>query len=219
VELFTNQASTIVSSGGTTAPSPGTTETWTVMSSSSFPAITTGQQFHVADPATAVSAAELVAVTAVSGATWTVTRGAESTTPVAHTAGFTVQQVICAGFLNGVPQVSGASLASALAPAVVALTDAATIAVNAALGNDFRVTLGGNRTMGAPSNPADGQMIIFELTQDGTGSRTVTWNAAYNFGVTSAPALSTAAGATDQVGFKYNTAKSKWLCTGATLGF
>ena len=38
----------------------------------------------------------------------------------------------------------------ALAPAVVDLTDAATIAVDASLGNDFRVTLGASRTMGEP---------------------------------------------------------------------
>src|SRR6266436_2711166 len=50
----------------------------------------------------------------------------------------------------------------AVAPTVVALTDAATIAVNASLGNDFRVTLGGNRTMGTPSNPADGEQIVFQ---------------------------------------------------------
>ena len=41
----------------------------------------------------------------------------------------------------------------ALAPAVVGLTDAATIAVDASLGNDFRVTLAGNRAMANPANP------------------------------------------------------------------
>ena len=56
----------------------------------------------------------------------------------------------------------------AVAPAVVALTDAGTIAVDASLGNDFRVTIGGNRTMGTPANPADGQKITFQVTQ-GTG--------------------------------------------------
>ena len=50
------------------------------------------------------------------------------------------------------------------------LTDAATIAVDASLGNDFRVTIAGNRTMGNPSNPTDGQKIIFQVTQ-GTGGR------------------------------------------------
>ena len=58
----------------------------------------------------------------------------------------------------------------ALAPAVVILADAATIAVDASLGNDFRVTIAGNRTMVNPANPADGQKITFQVTQ---GSRRV----------------------------------------------
>lgn len=98
VEVFTNQAQTTVTSGGTTAPAGGSTESWTVASSASFPAVTSGTtQFHVADPA---APSELIAVTAVSGATWTVTRGAEASAPVAHTAGFTVQQVVTAGYLG-----------------------------------------------------------------------------------------------------------------------
>jgi O-glycosyl hydrolase len=99
-ELFTaNRAVTVVSSGGTDAPSSGTTETWTVASSSGFGAASTGvSQFHVADPQ---QPGEIIAVTNVSGTTWTVTRGAESTTPLAHAAGFTVYQVVTAGFLGG----------------------------------------------------------------------------------------------------------------------
>lgn len=98
-EIYTNNAATTVTSGGTTASSG--TQTWTVASSSSFPAASSGgtppTQFHVGDPA---APGELVAVTNVSGNTWTVTRGAESTTPVAHAPGFTVYGVITAGGLN-----------------------------------------------------------------------------------------------------------------------
>ena len=106
-----------------------------------------------------------------------------------------------------------------IAPSVVFLTDGATIAVDASLGNDFRVTLGGNRTISNPVNPADGQMIVFELTQDATGGRTVTWGSAFAFGASGQPSLSTAASKTDQVGFKYNAAKVSWLYSGSTLGF
>jgi hypothetical protein len=53
----------------------------------------------VADTAAGFTS-ELILVTNVSGTTWTVTRGAESTTPVAHTAGFTVTQVVTAGALG-----------------------------------------------------------------------------------------------------------------------
>ena len=118
---------------------------------------------------------------------------------------------------------AGGTMTGWLAPAVVALTDAATIAVNAALGNDFRVTLGGNRTMGAPSNPVDGQDITFLITQPGSGGPyTVTWasgSAGYDFGTAGAPTLSTAANKRDMVAFKYCAAATAWLCMGSALGF
>lgn len=62
----------------------------------------------------------------------------------------------------------------------VTLTDAATIAVDASLGTTFVVTLTDNRTMGAPTNPQTGTTISFIVIQDGTGGRTLAWNAAYN---------------------------------------
>ena len=100
-ELFAaDRATTTVSSGGTDAPSGGTQETWTVASSAMFGAASTGvSQFHVAD---AAAPSEIIAVTNVSGTTWTVTRGADSTTPVTHTAGFTIYQVVTAGWLSGI---------------------------------------------------------------------------------------------------------------------
>ena len=63
----------------------------------------------------------------------------------------------------------GATFPAYIAPAVSTLTDASTVTVNAALGNDFRLLttsgLGGSRTMGNPSNSVDGQMIEFQMTQ------------------------------------------------------
>jgi DNA-binding transcriptional regulator YdaS (Cro superfamily) len=108
VEVFANLPLAVVASGGTGSPAGGTTETWTVASSAAFPAVsasaTPPTQCHVAD----ISAnTEIITVTNITGNTWTVTRGAEGTTPVAHVAGFTVYQVTTAGFLNGVAQTSG----------------------------------------------------------------------------------------------------------------
>ena len=104
-ELFSaNQATTVVTSGGTAIPAPasGTQETWTVTSSLLFGTAATGvSQFHVADADPAYSG-EIIAVTNVSGTTWTVTRGAENTLPVTHAPDFTVYQVTTAGFLSGV---------------------------------------------------------------------------------------------------------------------
>lgn len=98
-EVFTNYAqTTTTSTSGTTAPATGTTETWTVTSSASFPGATTGgNTFHIADPALP---GEVIQVTNVSGTTWTVIRGAESTTPVAHATGATFKQVVSAGWLT-----------------------------------------------------------------------------------------------------------------------
>jgi len=108
----------------------------------------------------------------------------------------------------------------ALAPAVVPLTDAATIAVDASLGNDFRVTLGGNRTMGTPSNATTGQQIVFQITQGSAGSSTITWDSGYEFSTgLPQPTLSTTAGQTDLLGFIYNAAKGKWLLAAFVNGF
>ena len=50
VDLFADFYKWTVSAGGTTAPSPGSSETWTVASSTGAPAATTGvSQFRVVD--------------------------------------------------------------------------------------------------------------------------------------------------------------------------
>ena len=106
------------------------------------------------------------------------------------------------------------------APAVVALTDASTIAVDASLGNDFRVTIGANRIMGSPANPTDGQKITFQITQGTGGSLTITWGSSFEFSAgLPQPTLSTAAGQTDLLAFIYNAAKSAWLLAACVNGF
>ncbi len=122
-------------------------------------------------------------------------------------------------------QVSPASAATttepgAVAPAVVSLTDAATIAVDASAGNDFRVTIAASRTMGNPVNPSDGQQIIFQITQGAGGSSAITWDSGYEFSESlPQPILSTKAGQTDLLGFIYNAAKGKWLFAAFVNGF
>lgn len=103
--------------------------------------------------------------------------------------------------------------------APVALTDAATIAIDASQGSVFDVTLGGNRTLGAPTNPTDGQRIIVRVKQDATGSRTLAYNAVFRFDADGEPTLSTTAGAVDYLGFQYNAASTKWDLLAHRLGF
>ena len=108
----------------------------------------------------------------------------------------------------------------AVAPAVVNLTDAATIAVDASAGNDFRVTIAGNRTMGNPANPTDGQKITFQVTQGSSGSFTLAWGSAFEFSSgLPQPTLSTTAGLTDLLCFIYNATKGRWLLAAFVPGF
>lgn len=110
--------------------------------------------------------------------------------------------------------------AGGVAPAVVSLTDAPTITIDASLGNDFRMTVAGNRTVGNPANPADGQKITIQVTQGGTGGSTLAWENGFEFGTgLPQPTLSTAAGDTDLLGFIYNQAKGKWLCVAFIPGY
>lgn len=119
---------------------------------------------------------------------------------------------------GGSAQLSGATFTGWLAPAVSALTFGTAIPVNAALGNVFTLTLTASTgTVSNPTNPVDGQIIRFRVAQDGTGSRTVAWGSAYDFGSGSAPALSTAAGKVDVLPFEYNAALSKWMYLGAVF--
>lgn len=88
------------------------------------------------------------------------------------------------------------------------LTDQATIAWNTALGQIATVTLGGNRTFGAPTNLKVGSYIL-HVVQDGTGSRTITtWNSVFKWPGGVAPTLTTTASARDVFSF---------ICDGTNL--
>jgi hypothetical protein len=107
-EQFGNNPSTTVAANGYNggsatgdAPASNTQETWTVTSSTEFPAAsdtadpTTG--FRISDPA---APTEIIGVINVSGDTWILIRGIEGTTPVTHAAGATFYQVVTAGSLG-----------------------------------------------------------------------------------------------------------------------
>lgn len=108
-----------------------------------------------------------------------------------------------------------------LGPRVFQLTDAATIAVDASRADKFEVTLGGNRQLGNPTNPAgDGQLILFRIRQDGTGSRILTYDTLYRFSTgLPSPTLSTGANALDYLGFAYNKTDGRWDYIAQVMGF
>ena len=89
---------------------------------------------------------------------------------------------------------------------IVTVTDAACISVNFALGNNFLVTLAGNRTLKAPANCTAGQTGNFYVIQDSTGSRTLSYNTAWQFVSAAAPTLSTGASDVDMLVFSARSA-------------
>ncbi len=70
-----------------------------------------------------------------------------------------------------------------------------------ATGNNAKVTLAGNRTLGTPSNIVAGQAGVLAITQGGTGSFTLAYASVWKFAGGSTPTLSTAAGAKDVLAF------------------
>ncbi len=92
------------------------------------------------------------------------------------------------------------------------LTDQATVTWDAAASPVAKVTLGANRTLASATSGGTGQFISLLIIQDGTGSRTLTWNAAYEFKDDTAPTLTTTAAKGDLFVFRYNGAK--WLEVG-----
>ena len=92
------------------------------------------------------------------------------------------------------------------------LTDGSTVSWDASTQDVCKLTLGGNRTMAAPTNNTTGQFKSILVIQDGTGSRTLTWNAVFEFASDTAPTLTTTANLGDIFVFRYNG--SKWLEVG-----
>jgi hypothetical protein len=92
------------------------------------------------------------------------------------------------------------------------LTDGSTITWNAINSPVAKVTLAGNRTITVSNNLGTGQYISVLVIQDGTGSRTLTWNAMFEFKDDTAPTLTTTASKGDLFTFRYNGAK--WLEVG-----
>jgi len=78
-----------------------------------------------------------------------------------------------------------------------------------------KVTLTANVTFDAPTNPTTGQFISIVCIQDGTGSRTIAWNAVFEFASDTAPTATTTANLGDMFNFRYNG--TKWLEVGRNL--
>ena len=96
------------------------------------------------------------------------------------------------------------------------LTDATNISWDTDLGQVAKVTLAGNRTLNAPTNLEDGAYYGLQIIQDGTGGRTLAFNAVFKFAGGTAPTLSTAANAIDF--FNFRSDGTNLFEQGQTLG-
>lgn len=86
----------------------------------------------------------------------------------------------------------------------VALTDAATIATDASLSNVFEVTLGGNRSLGNPTNLTRGMQLTWIIKQDATAGRTLTFGNLFTWPSGSAPTVTATAHAVSIISAVYD---------------
>lgn len=91
---------------------------------------------------------------------------------------------------------------------IVTLTDASNIATDLDDANNFKVTLGGNRVLDNPTNIVEGQSGSIFITQDGTGSRTLSYGSYWDFPAGITPTLSTAANSIDRLDYIVRTTTS-----------
>jgi len=102
---------------------------------------------------------------------------------------------------TGKIRLTGAAVAE-----ITTLTDNTNIAVDFSDGQNFSVTLAGNRTLSNPTNCVAGQSGSIFVTQDGTGSRTLSYGSNWKFSAGTAPTLTTTAGAIDRIDYIVQTA-------------
>jgi len=88
---------------------------------------------------------------------------------------------------------------------------AGAVATDASLGNHFDIAANANFTLSNPTNPTHGQRVMWVITQDATGSRTITLGSAFALGTDiTAVVLTTTANKSDYLGAVYDSTAAKW---------
>ena len=82
---------------------------------------------------------------------------------------------------------------------ITTLTDGATVTPDFAITNNYKLELGGNRTLANPTNLTAGQSGVIVISQDSTGSRTLAFGSYWKFAGGTAPTLTTTASASDVI--------------------
>lgn len=88
---------------------------------------------------------------------------------------------------------------------IVSLTDAASIAIDFNAGQNFAITLAGNRTLENPTNCVAGQVGSIFIVQDGTGTRTLAYGSSWDFPDGTAPVISTSINSVDRLDYIVRT--------------
>jgi hypothetical protein len=118
--------------------------------------------------------------------------------------------------------VSGTMNATRSLSAVATLTDGASVALDASLGNVFTLSASGNRTISAPTNAVSGQRIIIAHTASG-GARTLSLttgsSGAFRFGTDITALTATGSGLTDYIGCVYNSGAARWDVVAVVKGY
>ena len=108
---------------------------------------------------------------------------------------------------------------------VVTLTDGATVALDAAGGNVFKLLAAGNRTISVPTNkPAAGQYQKIVIMHEASGAdRTLALTTgsagAFRFGTDITALTATTSGLTDYIGCIYNSVDDRWDVVSVSKGF
>ena len=97
-----------------------------------------------------------------------------------------------------------------VAPAT--LTSGASIALDASLSSNFKLTLGVNAALSNPTNLTDGMVLNVRIKQDATGGRTLSYGTMYKWPGGVAPVLSTAANAVDFLSCYYDATDGVLSC-------
>tara|TARA_R100000808_G_scaffold8879_1_gene24781 strand:- start:279 stop:1277 length:999 start_codon:yes stop_codon:yes gene_type:complete len=84
---------------------------------------------------------------------------------------------------------------------ITTIADAASIVMNMATNNQFLVTLGGDRTLAAPTNLTTGQTGHIYCIQNSGGGHTLGYNSVFQFAGGSDPVLTAAGGSVDLLVF------------------
>lgn len=165
-------------------------------------------------PSTGVGTATISSATAEGGsyAGWNVFRGGASggvpiTRAISVAGGLLVGGgTLAADFVISLAKATVAQIAAGVEDVVITakgqmdalrpqiLADAATIALNMAGALGAKVTLGGNRILGKPTNYHWGQTYNIEVWQDATGGRTLAFHACFDGGANELPIVSAGAG-------------------------